>query len=135
MVEFALILPIMLLLIFGIIEFGLLLYNKAMLTNASREAARFVILYSLDRADSTAMEGDIQDVARNYCENNLITFGSSEPDPQVIQGPCTSGGDLLEVQVTYSYEFLVFPDILVSFFGGPNTGSIQLTANTIMRCE
>lgn len=48
-VEFAVVLPILLLLVFGIIEFGFLLYNKAMLTNASREAARVGIVYTLDR--------------------------------------------------------------------------------------
>jgi hypothetical protein len=135
LVEFALVLPLLLLLVLGIIEFSLLLYNKAMITNASREGARFGILYSLDRANSTAMDADIKDVALNYCQNYLVTFGSAEPIPSVIQGPCTKGGDLLEVQVTYEYEFLVFPEILAGFFGGQNTGNIQLSANTIMRCE
>ena len=36
-VEFALVLPLLVVFIFGIIEFSLLLYNKAMITNASRE--------------------------------------------------------------------------------------------------
>ncbi len=34
--EFALTAPLLLLLIFGIIEFGILFYNKAVITNASR---------------------------------------------------------------------------------------------------
>lgn len=36
-VEFALVLPLLMLILFGIIEFSLLMYNKAMITNASRE--------------------------------------------------------------------------------------------------
>ena len=47
-VEFAIILPLLLLLIFGMIEFSLLMYNKAMITNASREGARRGIVYRVD---------------------------------------------------------------------------------------
>ena len=39
-IEFALILPVMLLFIFGIIEFSLFMFNKQVLTNACREGAR-----------------------------------------------------------------------------------------------
>ena len=39
-VEFAIILPFLVILIFGMIEFSLVLYNKAMITNASRVGAR-----------------------------------------------------------------------------------------------
>ena len=41
MVEFALILPILLLVILGIIEFGRLLFFYSSVTSASREAARY----------------------------------------------------------------------------------------------
>ena len=41
MVEFALILiPLLMLITFGIIEFGMFMYNQQVLTNASREGAR-----------------------------------------------------------------------------------------------
>ena len=43
-VEFALILPVLVLLLFGIVEFSLLMYNKQILTNASREGARYGIV-------------------------------------------------------------------------------------------
>ena len=39
-VEFALLLPVLMMILFGIIEFGLALYRQAILTNASREGAR-----------------------------------------------------------------------------------------------
>ena len=51
-VEFAIVVPLLLLLLFGIIEFSLLLYNKAMLTNASREGARFGIVYVIDSGNA-----------------------------------------------------------------------------------
>ena len=39
-VEFALLLPVLMMILFGIIEFGMALYRQAILTNASREGAR-----------------------------------------------------------------------------------------------
>ena len=39
-VEFAIVLPVLLLILMGIIEFSFVLYDKAVLTNASREGAR-----------------------------------------------------------------------------------------------
>ena len=39
-VEFALVLPILLMLVFGIIDFGLMIHEKTMLANAAREGAR-----------------------------------------------------------------------------------------------
>ena len=45
-VEFALILPILICVLFGIVEFGLLMYDKAVITNASREGARAGIVFS-----------------------------------------------------------------------------------------
>jgi hypothetical protein len=145
LVEFALILPLLLLLVFGIIEFSLLLYNKAVITNASREGARFGIVYSPSRPDPldqstfddrmAQQTADIIDRAESYCGNYLITFGDGEVTPQLIQGPCQDSGENLEVQVTYPYDFLIFPDILAGLFGGDDTGRIQLSARTIMRCE
>ena len=41
LVEFAIVLPLLLILIFGIIEFGVMFYDKAMITNATREGARW----------------------------------------------------------------------------------------------
>ena len=44
LVEFGLILPLLILLLFGITEFSLLLYNKQVITNAAREGARAGII-------------------------------------------------------------------------------------------
>ena len=132
-VEFAIILPMLVVLILGIIEFGLLFYDKAVITNASREAARAGIIYQPDpRVDST----EIESVVLNYCNNKLVTFGSSTgPTVTVPNGPCTTSGDELAVSVTYQYEFLVLPDFLTNFFSGTVPGSIDVSAITRMRCE
>ena len=45
LVEFAFVAPFFLLLLFGIIEFSVILFDKATITNASREGARVGILF------------------------------------------------------------------------------------------
>jgi Flp pilus assembly protein TadG len=132
-VEFAIILPLLVIMVFGIIEFGLLFYDKAVVTNASREAARAGIVFQPDpRVDITKIEN----VGLNYCGNKLVTFGSgSGPAVTVPSGPCANSGDELAVVVTYQYEFLLLPDFLANLFSGSMPGSIDISAVTRMRCE
>jgi hypothetical protein len=71
LVEFAIILPLLLLLIFGIIEFGLFLFNRHVITNAVREAARAGIVVRNPRL----LDEKIEDIVENYCKQYLVTFG------------------------------------------------------------
>ena len=47
-VEFAIVLPLLVLMVIGICEFGLLWYNSQVIINASREGARAAITRSAD---------------------------------------------------------------------------------------
>ena len=128
-VEFALILPLLILVVFGIIEFGLLLYNQQVITNASREGARAGIVVGLDRPGNEH-ETISHNTAFNYCSNHLVTF-SDNPSPLSISPPPTSGaaisGDDLTVTITYLYDFLILSNIGI--------GPITLDAKTIMKLE
>ena len=127
-VELAILLGTILLpLLFGIIEFSFLLYDKAMITNASREGARAGIVFS----DPRLTDEEIAAVVDNYCQDNLISFGDSSPSTTVdgTEGE-VNHGDPLTVTVTYTYDFLVLPNFVKSI-----TGPIDLTAVTIMRME
>jgi Flp pilus assembly protein TadG len=110
LVEFAIVLPILLLLLLGMMEFGLLLYNQQVITNASREGARFGIVV---RPDDRYTEGEIAAVVDNYCANHMITFGSDTPatiaDPHSVSA---SFQDTLTVEVEFDYEFLVLPNFI-----------------------
>ena len=138
-VEFALILPLFILLIFGIIEFGLLLYNEHILTNACREGARAGIVI---RSPTRLSNPEIRTVVKNYAEKYLVTFGSDTLENTDIvlliinndsntfnpaTDRCTSFGCDLKVAVTYHYDFLVLS----------NLGFGQKTLNpvSIMRME
>lgn len=127
-VEFAIVLPLLVIFVFGIIEFGIIFYDKAMVTNASREAARKGILFR----DPRVSESEIQSVVDNYCGDNMITFGSTTSlTTTVPSGECVNHNDRLIVNVTFQYDFLLIPN----FLGGALPNSITIGAVTEMRCE
>lgn len=129
--EFALLLVLLLMLLFGIVEFSLILYNQAVITNASREGARAGIVWTGD--DATRIpEQDIRDVVEAYCAQYLIT-ASPMGTPNIIVTPGVGIGDPLTVQVKYHYDFFVLPS-LPSGMTGWQPG-IDLSARTIMRLE
>jgi Flp pilus assembly protein TadG len=125
-VEFALVLPLLVLLAFGIIEFSLALYDKAVITNASREGARAGIVFR----DPPVTDGEIIGIVNQYCQNRLVTFGSALQPTTTVNREGTSTGDDLTVQVQYQYNFLVIPGFITSM-----TGGIPMTAQTVMRLE
>ena len=51
MVEFALVLPLLIALLCGIIDFGWLYYNQITLSNAAREGARYAVIHYDPTAD------------------------------------------------------------------------------------
>lgn len=125
-VEFALILPLLLLMLFLIIEFSIALYDKAVITNASREGARMgIVMQPAPRPGAGAISATVN----AYCATNLISFGPATP-VTAVSATCVNPGDLLTVNVSYTYSFLVLPN----FMGGLTSG-ITLTGTTVMRCE
>jgi Flp pilus assembly protein TadG len=126
-VEFAMILPLLLLLLFAMIEFGFVLYDKAVITNASREGARTGILMK----DPRVPVSTIVSTVNAYSASNLITFGTTTVPATTVSGaPCAASGDDITVSVTYPYHFMFVPRFLSSV-----TGQINLSAATVMRCE
>lgn len=129
-IEFAIVLPVLVILLFGIVEFSILLYDKAMVTNASREGARAGVVFS----DPPRTDAEIKKVVKDYCAEHLISFGSNtlEDDDIKIDRSKTSSDNhsLLEVTVNYHYDFLVIPNFI-----GDLAGGINLAAVTTMRME
>lgn len=127
-VEFALILPLLLLLVFGIIETSLALYDKAVITNASREAARAGVVMGKTRL----ADADIQRIALNYCDGRLVSLGAQPSSPSVtVQRPANPvSGDPLTVSIAYTFVGFGFAPLYAAF-----VGPIQLTATTVMTYE
>ena len=118
-VEFALVLPLLLTLLFGTVEFGLLMYDKAVLTNACREGARFGIVQASPRNTDT----DIKDVVKGYCEDYLITFGADIAPVVTPLFTTQNFGDNLTVTATYKYEFIFMDNVINALIGGTNLSS------------
>ena len=147
-VEFALIAPLLFVLTFGIIEFGILLFDKAVVTNASREGARAAIVHhEVDNGNGTTSYdpvsiSQINEVVANYTDEYLINLGgTSTLDPPSIVYEDSEGGATVEsggyvtVTVTYSYDFLVFPNLTALLGSGTFDGTIDLVGTTVMRME
>jgi len=123
-VEFALVFPILILLVFGIIEFGLALYYKEVLTNASREGARAGIIISSPRPTADEIKGVVVTALTNAglpsCNASCIT----------VTGAQGSSGDDLTVRVDYPYRFSVLANLIAGF-----AGNVTLSAQTVMQQE
>lgn len=118
MVEFALVIPVLLLIVIGIIEFGFMFSSYLTLTNASREAVRFISLGGDDvsailRANNVAVNTD-----PNRMEINISPTSSNR-----------SRGDSVTVEIIYAYDFLTpFMDALMG-------NNFNLRVEATMRIE
>jgi len=129
-VEFALVLPFFLALLLLTIEFGFLVHDQAVITNASREAARAGTVLSASNWNTTRLNA-IATVACNYAGGALVTTNTAASPascPSALASPHTlvcpsraalvvritpaSGGtpafaDPVSVQVAYAYTGLL----------------------------
>jgi Flp pilus assembly protein TadG len=123
LVEFALVVPIFFLMVFGMIEFGRAIMVQQVLTNASREGARVAVL---DSPTSTASE--VNTTVTSYLQKAGISGATVTIDPT---NP-TAAGYGAPVTVTVQIPFNS-----VSWLPSPwfITGNSQLRAKTVMRRE
>ena len=106
LVEFALVLLLLLLIIFGVLDLGRVFFATITITNAAREGARYGIKYP-------AAVLPIQQVAVAEANNNGISINTAnvavtcrDPNPAITtftMPPCASGRPL-RVTVTYSFH-------------------------------
>jgi len=123
-VEFAILLPVLMMVLFGIIEFGLALYRQAILTNASREGARLGIVQSVP----AITDAQINAVINTYLTNAGINPGDMNPAP-TITGAGGVTGTPVRVTLTLPYTFAVLPNLTSV------VPTINLRAVTEMRHE
>jgi len=120
-VEFGLLLPLLLLILSGIVEFGLALYDKAVITNASREGARAGIVLRVPPVSTN----EISTRVLNYTGNALVTLGA--PSPITVDFPVQANATHLAVRVSYTFRGLALGNLL-SAMGSP----LVLTSTTVM---
>jgi hypothetical protein len=133
-IEFALVLPILIILILGIMDFGIVLYDKAVITNASREGARAGIRFLTNSGVYAPLdEPAIQNVVHDYWQPRLIAFDGNTPTttaPRTGTSPEYGGDGYVAVTVTYTHTLMAIPSFL-----GMLDNKITMNAETIMRLE
>jgi Flp pilus assembly protein TadG len=132
-VEFAMLAPLLLLIIGGIIDFGHAYYIKQVVTNASREGARYGVTFSVDstamRIPPSSLSPTISSyVTTKYLSQTLV----ADLNPTVTVGGAgySTGAKGQPVQVTVSAtkDWLLLGTIIP---GLPTT----LSATSVMLCE
>ncbi len=134
LVEFALTLPILLLILVGVLDLGRLYFTYISLTNAAREGARYGAKYPptnpTDQANSRVQA--INNHVAGEVDRNIVTLTASNITINCPDGvPCTPGspntpGINNRIQVTVTYPFQL---ITTYIFGG---GTLQLRSSAEM---
>lgn len=124
-VEFALLLPLLLLMVFGMIDFGLALHAKVTITQAAREGARLAALGQV----STVVKARTQGAATGLTvPAAAITVTTCAPT-----APVTADGS---VTITYAFTFLTPIGPIAGLVGNSAFGTgLTLTARGVMPCE
>jgi Flp pilus assembly protein TadG len=134
LIEFALTLPLLLLLVLGIIEFGFLFQEYEVVTNATREGARIAALmpsagYSTD---------DVKTRVTDYLTASGLKLAQATPAPTVVpaQLPIGATGKCIPaVTVTVNYQHPIpFLAGVYTYFGG-STAAIPLKSVAVVRSE
>jgi len=119
-VEFAIVAPVFLLLIFGLIEFGRLVMVQQVITNASREGARAGVL-------DGATTANVQSVVQDYLQTAAISGATVTVTPTP---PSSAGfGQPVTVKVAIAFDS-------VSWMPSPFLlKDATMTSTTVMRRE
>jgi Flp pilus assembly protein TadG len=122
--EFALVLPVLLLILFSTIEFGMMMYGREIVTNAAREGTRAGIVQGPPKRTS----GDITTIANNYLTGTGIRQADVTFTPT---GAGLSNPNTLTITAQYRYNFLI--PYIPAVLGIPSP--LIITTQVVMRHE
>jgi TadE-like protein len=131
LVEFALVLPMLLLVVLGIAEFGFIFQRYEVVTNAAREGARMAVLPGYTSADVIAR-------LKVYVSDGRVPTTVANPNVVVTNVTIPVGAGLppinaKRVTVTYTHSYTFLPAI-GGWFGASYT-TVPLVAVAQMRKE
>jgi Flp pilus assembly protein TadG len=117
-VEFALVLPILILILMGVFDFGRAFYAYSVVANSAREGARAGVY-------ATATNQNVIDAVSEY----WIGLGTS---PAITISPSPTRVAMGTISVTVSYVFQPVTPVIDAFLPG---GRITLVASSVMGVE
>lgn len=138
-VEFALILPAFLLLLFGTLEIAMVMFTLTLAEGGLREAARFGV--TGQETDPAARQEKILEIVEQHT-HGLIEISDANVTMTVYPdftgddtGPGTPGAgdanDVVFYRLEYEWEFMT---PIFAVFGGPN-GNLPMSATVAVRNE
>lgn len=120
LVEFALILPVLALLLVAILDLGRMFYSYEALANAAREGARY---YALHPGEVAATEERVRAELDGRVSPVTITVACPE------SGSCANLNPGQEVRVTVSWAFTPITPLISAISGGPI--NVQTSASMV----
>ncbi len=129
LVEFTMILPIFLVLMFGLVDFGRAFYTWMLVTNAAREGARVAAV----QGNSSSIDTRIYD---SFC-SSFPSDCSLEPGKLTISKANVQGvrGSAVSIDLAYDFEFVTPLGGILQMLGGNNLASPTISAHSSMRLE
>ena len=129
LVEFALVFPVLMLLVLGIIEVGRIMYSYNAIANAAREGARWAVVPGPLHQDQIQSVTEpcpgTNEIIRQVCSHALAL---SQSDLQVTVSQPES--DTVQIQVVYTGPFLT--NLIQQALG---QGDLELRAAATMQLE
>ena len=128
LIEFALVLPVLLVVLGGILDMGFLFNNYAVITNAAREGARMAAVPGW-------VESDVRNRVNSYLTGAGLTLTgvttTVTPVAVDIGGRSING---VKVVVSYPYNYMILGPLAQMIQGG-SVANVTLRAAATMRAE
>ena len=107
LLEFALVLPFLIIIIFGVLDLGRIFWVSISLTNAAREGARYITMHPDDVSSEVAWSG-VRGNVRTGAEKAGLQLVSEKITPGCVidSGECQSGQSAT-VTVDYDFELIL----------------------------
>lgn len=134
--EFALLFPLLLLLIFGMIDVGRAYSSRVAATEAAREVVRNVSLGSFATPTSCG-GGSVQAYAlcaAQYAEPQ-VPAGSISVSVSACPSSGTQPSNQATVRVSNAFSFITPIAAIASLFGSSPTAPTSITSTAVERCE
>jgi Flp pilus assembly protein TadG len=116
-VEMAIVLPVLLLVLFGIMAGGLYIFARHEMDRAAREAARYCSLYSVKAANCT--QANVQTIVNQSLTSTLLTSKVIAP-PVITANSPTAGVSTVTISISGSFAplpslfYIVIPPLSVT---------------------
>ena len=137
-VEFALIMPLFVMLVFGIVAFGIIFAQKLALGNSARQAARYAVVqertcHEITNEVRSAAAGTINMNTANIQVSVMRVNGATETSacssPTATNRPCEGApeGTSIKVSTTYASEVMIPLAVM--------NNTVTIDGEGVFRCE